>query len=147
MILSAWPGNEVDLNPDARCHVEVESLTGRMTSLRITTLFAFLQSITGSPSSFGVGRSQIIINPTSETVILAHNVSAGASSAHINFFWITGDALNGGPRAGVDYCIWRFYIDGEQNASVALQMSQAAFVGQADPTAPWDNEFFVSDAR
>lgn len=43
---------------------------------------------------------------------------------------------------GVDYAIWRFYLDGEASASVTLQMSQAAFVGNADPTAPWDNDWF-----
>ncbi len=30
-----------------------------------------------SPASFGVGKSQIIISPTSETELFSHNVSAG----------------------------------------------------------------------
>lgn len=44
-----------------------------------------------------------------------------------------------GQACGVDYAIWRFYLDGETSASVELQMSQAAFVGNADPSAPCEN--------
>ena len=29
-----------------------------------------------------------------------------------------------GQRCAVDYSIWRFYIDGESEASIVLQMSQ-----------------------
>jgi hypothetical protein len=47
----------------------------------------------------------------------------------------------------VDYAIWRFYLDGETSASVELQMSQAAFVGNADPSAPWDNEWFGKNSK
>lgn len=75
------------------------------------------------------------------------SVSPGVTFASINFFWITGDPVGSGPRAGVDYAVWRFYIDGETNASVVLQMSQSAFVGNADPTAPWDNEWFGKNSK
>ena len=52
-----------------------------------------------------------------------------------------------GQACGVDYAIWRFYLDGETTASVELQMSQAAFVGNADPSAPWDNEWFGKNSK
>jgi hypothetical protein len=99
--------------------------------MRAVILFAVSTVFAASPSSFGIGRSQFIISPTAETPLFEHNVSSGATNAHISFFWITGDPVNGGPRAGVDYSIWRFYVDGESLASVVLQMSQAAFVGNA----------------
>jgi hypothetical protein len=104
-----------------------------------------------SPKSFGIGRSQIVLKASEEFELLNHTVSPGAEGASINFFWITGTPWEGaGPKpqlgkgqaAGVDHAIWRFYLDGETAASVELQMSQAAFVGNADPSAPWDNEWF-----
>jgi len=98
------------------------------------------------PASFGVGRSQIVISPTHETILLEHTAAGGGAASGvtsaITFFWITGDPMNGGPKTGVDYAIWRFYIDGEANASIVLPTAQAALVGNADPSAPWDNEWF-----
>lgn len=114
------------------------------------TLAAAVHAIAGpasSPSSFGIGKSQIVISPTNETELLLHTVSPGVSTASINFFWITGDPVGSGPRAGVDYSVWRFYIDGEANASIVLQTSQAACVGQADPSAPWDNDLFGKNSK
>ena len=108
---------------------------------------------TFSPKSFGVGRSQVVISSAFETELLNHTVSDGAPMASINFFWITGDPWDHGPStptgqaAGVDYAIWRFYLDGETTASVQLQMAQSAFVGNADPSAPWDNEWFGKNSK
>ena len=45
-----------------------------------------------SPVSFGVGKSQIVLQPGVETLLLSHNVTAGGF-ATVNFFWITGDAV------------------------------------------------------
>eukprot|EP00035_Acanthoeca_spectabilis_P004900 m.107915 g.107915 ORF g.107915 m.107915 type:complete len:358 (-) comp12779_c0_seq2:1181-2254(-) len=108
-----------------------------------------------SPKSFGVGRSQIVISSSQETELLNYEMSGTYAypAASINFFWITGDPWSNGPStptgqaAGVDYSIWRFYIDGESVPSVKLQMSQAAFVGNADSSAPWDNDFFGKNSK
>jgi len=113
----------------------------------LTLLATAVLTAAVSPASFGIGKSQIVISPQNETLLLEHTVSPGMDIASINFFWITGDPVGIGPRAGVDYSIWRFYIDGEDNASVVLQMSQAAFVGQADPSAPWGNEWFGKNSK
>ena len=36
---------------------------------------------------------------------------------------------------------------GEADASVVLQTSQAALVGGADPTAPWNNAYFGKNSK
>eukprot|EP01116_Phalansterium_solitarium_P018921 TRINITY_DN515_c0_g1_i3.p1 TRINITY_DN515_c0_g1~~TRINITY_DN515_c0_g1_i3.p1 ORF type:complete len:355 (-),score=107.82 TRINITY_DN515_c0_g1_i3:604-1668(-) len=96
--------------------------------------------------SFGVGRSQITLSAKSEYELLSYNISSAGTQATITHWWITGGPLGNwtpGPTATIaDYAVWRFYVDGESTASVQLQTSQAAFVGNADPSAPWDNDFF-----
>jgi hypothetical protein len=123
-----------------------------------------VMSTSSPPASFGVGKSQVVISSHFETELLNHTVSAGVSMATINFFWITGDPWKccqgadycdcqpnttgtTGQPAGVDYAIWRFYTDGESTASIKMQMSQAAFVGNADPSAPWDNDWFGKNSK
>lgn len=98
----------------------------------------------GVIQTFGSGRSQITILAESEYELLNYNISASASSAAITFFWITGDPLSESNSAsGVDIALWRFYLDGETQASIGpLQTAQAALVGDADPSAPWNNDFF-----
>ena len=100
-----------------------------------------------SPRSFGVGRSQIKVTTAAETLLLAHNVSDGFSTAMVDFFWITGDPVAGSDRCGVDVMIWRFYVDGEAEASVAVSTAQAAFVGNADTSAPWSNEWAGKNSK
>jgi hypothetical protein len=95
--------------------------------------------------SFGSGRSQILLHSDAEFELLSYNVSARATSgATITFFWITGDPISGDlPYSGVDFALWRFYLDNEPVASIGpVQTSLAALVGFADPTAPWDNDYF-----
>jgi len=80
--------------------------------------------------------------------LLDYTVSSAARSAAITFFWITGDPINNGPACAVDFALWRFYVDGEMVPSIGpVQTSQAAFVGNNDPSAPWDNEFFGKNSR
>jgi len=53
-----------------------------------------------------------------------------------------------GNSCAVDFALWRFYVDGEKVPSIGpVPTSQAAFVGQNDPTAPWDNDFFGKNSR
>jgi len=97
--------------------------------------------------SFGTGRSQIRFTSASEFQLLDYTVSSEAQSAAITFFWITGDPMEGDACA-VDFALWRFYVDGEMVPSVGpIQTSQATFVGNNDPSAPWDNEFFGKNSR
>ena len=116
---------------------------------------ASLAVAANSPKSFGGARSQIVLKTSTEFELLNHTVSPTAQGASINFWWITGTPWEGGPShggssgqaAGVDYAIWRFYLDGETTPSIELQTSQGAFVGNADPSAPWDNEWFGKNSR
>jgi hypothetical protein len=57
-----------------------------------------------------------------QTTLLIHNVSSANSYATVNFFWITGDPWGSGSKSGVDYAIWRFYVDG--GSPIVLQTSQ-----------------------
>lgn len=40
-----------------------------------------------------------------------------------------------------DFMLWRFYIDGESSASIQIQASQAALIGNASTTAGWGHEY------
>lgn len=98
--------------------------------------------------SFGTGRSQINITAESEFELLNHQVGTGATGGAITFFWITGDPLGQGPASAVDAALWRFYVDGEAVASVGpLPTALAALVGQSDPSAPFNNDFFGKNSK
>jgi len=105
--------------------------------------------------SFGSGRSQVKLNDSAEFVLLDYTVSPTAQYAALTFFWITGGNIVGkggvgepGTQAYVDYALWRFYLDGEMTASLGpVSSSQAAFVGEHDTSAPWDNDFFGKNAK
>jgi len=102
--------------------------------------------------------SQIKLQTNNEFVVLDYTVSATAQHAALTFFWITGGTItdateidptmeNGVP-CYVDFVLWRFYIDGEMTASLGpVPISQAAFVGQHNPSAPWDNDFFGKNSK
>lgn len=95
------------------------------------------------PLTFGSGRSQITILAASEFQLLNYTASPLADTGCISFFWITGDPLPGKTASGVDQALWRFYLDGETTASIGpLPTSQAAFIGNHDPSAPWNNDYF-----
>jgi len=102
-----------------------------------------------APSTFGIGKSQFHISSAQETELFNYTRPAQSAdlAASIRFFWLTGDSLSGSDRCGVDVAIWRFYVDGEEAASVALPTAQAAFVGNADTSAPWSNEWFGKNSR
>ena len=100
-------------------------------------------SVEGVLRSFGAGRSQIDITAETEFVLLSHTIASDSSHGAITFFWITGDPIGKGPSSGVDVAIWRFYVDGEAVASVGpFQTAQGALIGDNDPKAQWDNEYF-----
>lgn len=98
--------------------------------------------------TFGKGRSQVTIRSDREFELLSYAVSPSASSAAVTFFWITGDPIGSGPASGVDVALWRFYLDGESVASVGpMPSAQAALIGNADPSAPWNNDFFGKNSE
>jgi len=107
---------------------------------------------TAQLQSFGSGRSQIKLGAT-EFTLLDYTVSPTAKSAALTFFWITGGTITAAKReAGVpcyvDYVLWRFYLDGETTASLGpVETSQAAFVGEHDTSAPWDNDYFGKNSK
>jgi len=110
-------------------------------------LHLFLVLVSTQYQSFGTGRSQIHITDT-EFELLNYTVSNQAKYGAITFFWITGGPIGAGAACGVDLVLWRFYVDGETTPSVGpLQTSQYALVGENDPSAPWDNEYFGKNAK
>jgi len=97
--------------------------------------------------SFGTGRSQIRFTSASEFQFWNIPFQMRHNRQPLLFFWITGDPIEGN-TCGVDFAIWRFYVDGEMVPSVGpFQTSQAAFVGDNDPSAPWDNDFFGKNSK
>jgi len=118
---------------------------------QLFVLFFFLWAEAQVMQSFGTGRSQIHITSASEFLLLDYTVSNQAQSAAITFFWITGGPplkSQSGAAVGVDFALWRFYLDGEEVPSIGpVQTSQAAFVGGNDPSAPWDNDFFGKNSK
>jgi len=97
--------------------------------------------------SFGTGRAEYTVGHT-EATLLDYKLSPNAQWGAITFFWITGLPLNDNSnQCGVDFALWRFYLDGDTKPTVGpLVTSQAALVGQNDPSAPWDNDFFGKNA-
>ena len=69
---------------------------------------------------FGTGLSQAKLS-TTETELFSHVLSAGATHGVLNHFWAAGSS-------GVDSTTIRYYIDGEDNASVVFTPSQMAGV-------------------
>jgi hypothetical protein len=93
---------------------------------------------------------QFHIHSANETELLMHQGTSGNHA--ITFFWLTGDPFPGttddktATKCGVDYAIWRFYLDGEPHPSIEIQSSQGALVGNADTSAPWNNDYFGKDS-
>jgi len=107
----------------------------------------FFLFVSAQYQSFGTGRSQIHLT-TNEFELLNYTLSSKGKYGAISFFWITGGNIGAGAACGVDFALWRFYVDGEEIPSVGpLQTSQYALVGENDPSAPWDNEFFGKNAK
>eukprot|EP01046_Picozoa_sp_COSAG06_P047895 COSAG06_NODE_7053_length_2655_cov_4.975352_1_plen_159_part_10 len=93
----------------------------------------------GMPRTFGKG---IPNHPftTTEVELYNHTLSAGASSGMINHFWSTacgkGVSFKGGLDSGA--AIYRYYIDGEAEASIVFTPRDVAGV-IFDPIGECDN--------
>ena len=94
----------------------------------------------GRLQSFGMGYSQYAIYDK-ETPFFSHNLSSTAEFGVMTHFWATG-----ADPAQIDTAVWRYYIDGEREASVQFQSAMVAGVGFADTTAPWGNKWMGKGA-
>lgn len=109
----------------------------------VNVLAALLVSAAGVsatvPSVIGTGVSQAKLT-SEETTMFTHDVSAEGSWAYMNHFWAAGN-----PE--VDRAIFRYYVDGEVNASVVFTPALACGVGFGDQTAPWGNKWMGKGAK
>eukprot|EP00698_Gefionella_okellyi_P016443 TRINITY_DN4700_c0_g2_i1.p1 TRINITY_DN4700_c0_g2~~TRINITY_DN4700_c0_g2_i1.p1 ORF type:complete len:336 (+),score=68.33 TRINITY_DN4700_c0_g2_i1:26-1009(+) len=88
--------------------------------------------------TFGTGISAAYLTDT-ETTVFKYELT-DSPFATMTHFWTTG-----GP--GIDNVIYRYYIDGEKNASVEFTPSLACGVGFDDEAAPWGTQWTGKGAR
>jgi hypothetical protein len=84
--------------------------------------------------TFGSGLSAAVLEPGVELVYYNYTVSSSSSYGVTTHFWATG----GG---GIDNVVFRYYIDGEAQASIVFTGGMAAGVGFGDTQAPWGTEW------
>eukprot|EP00658_Telonema_sp_P-2_P047480 TRINITY_DN3611_c0_g1_i2.p1 TRINITY_DN3611_c0_g1~~TRINITY_DN3611_c0_g1_i2.p1 ORF type:complete len:317 (+),score=85.44 TRINITY_DN3611_c0_g1_i2:166-1116(+) len=84
--------------------------------------------------TFGTGLSSGSIT-TAEATIFAHVIADGHLGV-MNHFWSTCS-----PEAEAGAVI-RYYVDGEQNASIAFSPAMASGTGYDDSQAPWGTKWF-----
>jgi hypothetical protein len=85
--------------------------------------------------TFGTGYSGGFLQKR-EVTLFAHKIkSSDTSFGVMTHFWTTGSAE---AMAGA---VFRYYVDGEQNASIEFTPSMAAGVGFDDPKAPWGTKW------
>ncbi|CAK0823498.1 unnamed protein product [Prorocentrum cordatum] len=108
-------------------------------------LLASLASLAASvaatrvPAVIGTSVSQAALTLT-ETEMFSHTVSEEGEWAYMNHFWAAGSPA-------VDRAIFRYYVDGEVNASVVFSPALACGVGWGDQTAPWGNRWMGKAAN
>jgi hypothetical protein len=101
----------------------------------LCTFLAFGSSDMGMP--FGTGMSAWTLT-TEELEIFNYTVSNDGTYGVMTHFWVTGP--NGYPS--VDEAIFRYYIDGEDTASIEFTPSFVCGVGFDDDQAPWGTAWF-----
>jgi hypothetical protein len=79
---------------------------------------------------------------TDERELWNYTVSSSASTAVLFHFWTTG-----APSDWVDRTTWRYYVDGETEASIQFTAAMAAGVGFGDAKAPWGTDWFGKQAH
>ena len=91
------------------------------------------QSSPPLPKTFGKGVPNFPVVATEEREVFAYNISANADRAALTHFWSTacgGDTPPfDGPLAGAT--IYRFYFDGETEASIEMQPRMVSASGVA----------------
>lgn len=88
-------------------------------------------------SVIGTGRSQGKLTEQ-EFVFFEHTVGGG-QWAYLNHFWAAGSAQ-------VDFTVFRYYVDGERDASVVFTPPLACGVGFGDQTSPWGTKWMGKGA-
>lgn len=91
------------------------------------------------PSVIGTSVSQAELS-IKETEMFSHIVSEEGEWAYMNHFWAAGSPA-------VDRAIFRYYVDGEANASVVFSPALACGVGFGDQQAPWGNRWLGKAAN
>lgn len=86
---------------------------------------------------FGSGLSAGILS-SSEMHLFSHTIESAGDYGVMTHFWVTGPA--GTPS--VDDAVFRYYIDGEQTASIEFTPSLACGVGFNNDEAPWGTAWF-----
>ena len=89
--------------------------------------------------TFGTGLSGGGFGPVEKT-LFAHQIGAGHTGV-MNHFWSTCNAECEGAL------MVRYYIDGEENASIAFEPGMAAGTGFDDPAAPWGTKWMGHGAH
>ena len=88
-------------------------------------------SVNNNMLPIGTGQSQGDIT-AEEQVLFTHTALNPGLMTH---FWTAGSE-------SVDRVTWRYYIDGEKEASIVFQPSLACGTGFDDQTAPWGTKWF-----
>lgn len=106
----------------------------------VTSLISSAQSRPDVPNllTFGTGLSQRQIT-NKETSIFSYDLSNNGEFGMMTHWWATGDQI-------VNQAVWRYYIDGETDASIQFPSYMAAGVGFADAFAPWGNKWIGKQA-
>lgn len=106
----------------------------------ITSLISSAYSRPDVPNllTFGTGLSQRQIT-NKETSIFSYDLSSNGEFGMMTHWWATGDQI-------VNQAVWRYYIDGETDASIQFPSYMAAGVGFADAFAPWGNKWIGKQA-
>jgi hypothetical protein len=102
----------------------------------VLTVVASLDPV---PSVIGTGLSQAKLT-SNETEFFSHMVSSEGQWAYLNHFWAAGNDQ-------VDRALFRYYIDGETEASVVFTPALATGVGFGDQSAPWGNKWMGKGAK
>jgi len=110
--------------------------------LYVCVIFVGVGVVCGVPFSsnmktFGTAVSSASL-PHGELTLYQYNVKGNAGAA-ITHWWFTG-------APNVDNVIFRFYVDGESSASVAVSLDLAAGIGFDDEAAPWGTEMIGKGA-
>lgn len=98
-------------------------------------------SAAAGPATIGTGRSQAKLT-MNETTFFEYTVSADGdgNGGYLNHFWAAGSNP-------VDRAIFRYYIDGEAEASIVFTPALACGVGFGDQTAPWGTKWVGKGAQ
>lgn len=91
-------------------------------------------------ATFGTALAGFDLPSANETWVFSWHVAQGDFGV-MQHFWTTA------PNPTEDDVIIRYYVDGEENASIAFQPSLACGVGFADTTAPWGTKWFGKGAN